>query len=128
MGGRGASSGVSDKGKKYGTEYKSLFTVGNIKFIEKTSHDSEMFETRTKGRVYVEVGAKGKPKTIYYFDTTNKKSKSIDLTRQHADLMPHVHHGYMRGEDGKKGASKLTPKEKRMVERVNKLWSEHESK
>ena len=128
MGGRGASSGVSDKGKKYGTEYRSLFTSGNIKFIEKTSHNSEMFETRTRGRVYVEIGAKGNPKTIYYFDNSNKKSKSIDLSREHAGIKPHTHHGYWRDGDGKKGASKLTPKEKKMVERVTKLWDEYKSK
>ncbi len=33
MGGRGSSSGISVKGKKYGTEYKSLLTYGNIKFV-----------------------------------------------------------------------------------------------
>ena len=30
MGGRGASSGMSDKEKNYGTEYKSVHKVGNI--------------------------------------------------------------------------------------------------
>ena len=32
MGGRGASSGLSDKGKKYGSEYTTLHQSGNIKF------------------------------------------------------------------------------------------------
>ena len=36
MGGRGASSGISDKGKKYGTEYKSLLSRGRIKFVRAT--------------------------------------------------------------------------------------------
>ena len=30
MGGRGASSGMSRKNKKYGTEYETLHTDGNI--------------------------------------------------------------------------------------------------
>ena len=30
FGGRGASSGLSDKGKKYGSEYKTLYQTGNI--------------------------------------------------------------------------------------------------
>lgn len=33
MGGRGSSSGISDKGKKYGTEYHSVYESGNIKFL-----------------------------------------------------------------------------------------------
>lgn len=33
MGGRGSSTGVSANGKLYGTEYKSLLTIGNVKFV-----------------------------------------------------------------------------------------------
>ena len=33
MGGRGSSSGISDSGKIYGTEYKSLLTYGNTKYV-----------------------------------------------------------------------------------------------
>lgn len=31
MGGRGSSSGISDKGKKYGTEYHTVAQFGEIK-------------------------------------------------------------------------------------------------
>lgn len=60
MGGRGASSGVSDKGKKYGTEYETLKTDGNIKFVRFKDSGSAKTpqETMTKGRVYVTVNAK----------------------------------------------------------------------
>ena len=34
MGGRGARSGVSLKGHKYGTDYKTVLKVGNIKFVK----------------------------------------------------------------------------------------------
>lgn len=34
MGGRGASSGISRSGNKYGTEYSTLYQSGNIKFIK----------------------------------------------------------------------------------------------
>ena len=34
MGGRGSSSGISVSGKVYGSEYKSLVTYGNIKFVK----------------------------------------------------------------------------------------------
>lgn len=35
MGGRGASSGVSVKGNKYGSQYRTIFQDGNIKFVSK---------------------------------------------------------------------------------------------
>ena len=34
MGGRGSSRGMSDKGKKYGTEYETLYQSGNIKYVK----------------------------------------------------------------------------------------------
>lgn len=54
MGGRGSSSGISDKGKTYGTEYHTVYQSGNIKFIKinKGAATAPM-ETMTKGRVYV---------------------------------------------------------------------------
>lgn len=33
FGGRGASSGMSIAGRKYGTEYKTLHQSGNVKYI-----------------------------------------------------------------------------------------------
>ena len=35
MGGRGASSGISTKGNKYGSQYHSVYESGNIKFVTK---------------------------------------------------------------------------------------------
>ena len=54
MGGRGASSGRSNKGKLYGTEYKTVHKVGNIKFVTQNEQGSQKapMETMTKGRVY----------------------------------------------------------------------------
>ncbi len=38
-------------------------------------------------------------------------------------MKPHTHHGYEHNEnDGKKGAANLTTKEKKMVEKVKKIW------
>ena len=34
MGGRGAASGISDKGRKYWTEYHSVLVKDNIKFVK----------------------------------------------------------------------------------------------
>lgn len=129
MGGRGSSSGISESGKTYGTEYKTLLSSGNVKFIIKTSAESELFETRTRGRVYAEINNRNEIKTIYYFDNESKKTKSIDLRHYHKGINPHVHHGYMHNENGGiKGATRLTRKERKMVELVFKLWYNNNGK
>lgn len=47
---------MSDKDHKYGTDYKSLLKVGNIKFLTKNRVDAEtLMETMTPNRVYVMV-------------------------------------------------------------------------
>lgn len=124
MGGRGAGSGISNKGHQYGTDYKTILQSGNIKFVMKTSKNSEtMMETMTKGRIYAYVNEAGKVSNIVYFDNNNKRSKQIDLQKEHDGVKPHIHHGYLHNEnDSKKGYSHLTPKEKKMVERINQLW------
>lgn len=125
MGGRGASSGISDKGKKYGTEYTTLYQSGNIKFVRYNESKAAKtpMETMTKGRVYVTVDNKNDLKAITYFDNANKRNKQIDLDKSHNGLSPHTHHGYIHNEnDSKKGAAKLTTEEKVMVDRVKKIW------
>ena len=75
MGGRGASSGMSDYGNKYGSQYKTLLQSGNIKFVQKNSKTSEtLMETMTKGRVYVTVGGNDLLQ-IVYFDNSMKRVK-----------------------------------------------------
>ena len=57
FGGRGASSGISDKGNEYGSQYHTVLESKNIKFVSKNKRTSEtLMETMTKGRIYVEVG------------------------------------------------------------------------
>ena len=69
MGGRGASSGMSVKGKKYGTEYRTLLQYKNIKFVQyNDARNSKVpMETMTKGRIYVTVG-KGGPRSISLYN------------------------------------------------------------
>lgn len=125
MGGRGASSGLSDKGKKYGSEYTTLHQNGNIKFVRYNDAKSAKtpMETMTKGRVYVTVDNRDNLSAITYYDKARKRTKQIDLTKAHRGMQPHTHHGYHHNEnDGPKGAARLTPKEKRMVARVKKEW------
>lgn len=127
MGGRGASSGVSVSGKPYGTEYTTVYQSGNIKFLrynESTAAKSPM-ETMTSGRVYVTVNGHDVPTVITYYDKANKRTKSIDLTHEHMGKSPHAHEGYIHAENGTRG---LTEKERKMVERVLKIWYDRHSK
>lgn len=124
MGGRGASSGMSEKGNPYGSQYHSSMTVGNVKFVSKNSRQSEpLMETMTSGRVYARVEGDDL-KSIVYFDAENKRVKQIDIDHQHKGMRPHTHHGYDHSEnDSAKGASRLTVEERDMVDRVSNLWN-----
>lgn len=126
MGGRGSSSGMSVKGRPYGTEYRSIHTSGNIKFvIYRYGNPTAPMETMTKGRVYVTLGKDGQPKCISYYDTDNKRCKQIDIDKPHHGVLPHTHHGYNHSEhDTPKGFSNLTAKEKTMVANVMRIWRE----
>lgn len=129
-GGRGASSGVSDKGHIYGTDYKTILKNGNIKFVTKARPDAEsLLETMTKGRVYVLLNSKGNPSYIYYFNNELKKTKELNLSHPHKGMIEHAHHGYYHNEyGGPKGGTKLTPEEKKMVDRVLNLWYDYKKK
>lgn len=126
MGGRGASSGISDKGKVYGTEYTTLYQAGNIKFITQnkdTSINTPM-DSMTKGRVYVTLGKDGNPKSVTYYDNSGKRMKQIDIVGRTHKIdgeykIPHTHKGYLHQE---KGTKDLSPKENKIVERVLKTW------
>ncbi|SHF01302.1 hypothetical protein [Schwartzia succinivorans] len=127
MGGRGSSSGVSVQGKRYGSEYSSLLTYGNIKFVVVNNGNTKApKETMTNNRVYVTLDrVTGEPKYISYYDKSNKKEKQIDLQHGHAGMMPHIHHGYEHNEnDSPKGASKLTVKEKKLASLISDVWRE----
>lgn len=128
MGGRGASSGWSiDKygnpKNPYGSQYHALLTVGNIKFVSKNERDSEpLMETMTRGRVYAHVEGEDL-KSIVYFDNENKRSKQIDIDHSHKGEKPHTYHGYNHNEnDSAKGAARLTPDERAMVDKVMSIW------
>lgn len=130
MGGRGASSGISVKGKLYGSEYTTLLTDGNIKFVKAADGAQKTpMETMTRGRVYVTLNKNDNIKAITYYDTENKRVKQIDLDRPHDKTSPHTHHGYIHNEkDSEKGYARLTPEEKVMVERVRRKWYNRHSK
>lgn len=132
MGGRGASSGISVKGKKYGTEYRTVYQSGNIKFVkynDSTAATAPM-ETMTKGRVYATVNDQNGVKFITYYDKNNKRYKQIDIIGiEHiingVPTIPHTHKGYWHDE---KGTYNLSEKESKMLDRVLKIWYNHISK
>lgn len=106
MGGRGASSGISDKGKVYGTEYTTLHQSGNIKFVKYNGGSATApMETMTKGRVYVTVNYNNSLKSITYYDKHNKRFKQIDIGgKKHLVngkyILPHTHKGYEHDNKG----------------------------
>ena len=124
FGGRGSSSGISYKGHKYGTDYKTVLKSGNIKFIVKNRPDAEeLLETMEKGRVYVLLNSKNNPGYIYYFNNQLKRNSRIDLSHYHRNMKPHNHHFEEKAFlNGKKGASKLTPQETKLVNNVLNIW------
>lgn len=127
MGSRGASA---DLGKyPYGTEYKSLLKVSNIKFVQYTISPNAKtpMETKTKGRVYVTISPQGNLYAITYYDPKGKRVKQIDLTHAHSKKLPneHTHHGYEHDENG---TTALTPEEKMMVAFVRDVWNNRKRK
>ena len=126
MGGRGASSGISKYGNAYGSQYRSVLTVGNIKFVEARGDEAEtLVETMTDGRVYVLVNKnKGTLKSIMFFDEQHKRSKRIDLDHFHLKTKPHAHDGYLEGDFRKA----LTADEVSIVDQVEKIWETYKGK
>lgn len=101
MGGRGADSGISDKGIPCGKEYTSVLKSSNIKFVKKNDESaSAPLETMAQRRVYVTVTQDDKLKSITYYDNHNKRFKQIDLDHHHkinCNLeKSHTQYGYYR--------------------------------
>ena len=102
-----------------------MLTYGNIKCVVRLDNSAAApMETMTNNRVYVTLSSEGKPKYISYYDKENKRKKQIDLDKPHHGVSPHTHHGYEHKNDTSKGFAHLTPKEKDMVSRINKIWKE----
>lgn len=130
MGGRGASSGwsVDKRGNPknpYGSQYHSVLTVGNVRYVQKNSKSSEtLMETMTNGRVYAVVD-RGEVKSVVYFDDQNKRSKQIDLADHHG-MSSHTHVGYLHNEGSPNGKPvRLSADERKMVDRVLSDWEQY---
>lgn len=130
MGGRGASSGVGENKRKYGTEYETLYETDMFKFVRYNyGAATAPMETMTEGRVYVTINRKNQIKSISFYDENNKRYKQIDQKHPHmvAGIRtdPHTHYGYEHDEGG---TYDLSSKEREVLERVKTLWYNHISK
>ena len=120
MGGRGASSGVSVGGKRYGTQYHTVLQDGNIKFVTKNKRTSEaLMETMTPGRIYVETGGRELLR-IVIFDAENKRKHVIERDKRTGEW--HVHRGYFHGEKGTSGHEPMTEADKALLDKVKRMW------
>ena len=96
MGGRGSSSGISDAGKRYRTEYKTLAQFGNVKVVKYNGGNAKSpMETMTPGRVYATVDKNNDIKFITFHDANGERMKQVDIKGvPHAGALPHTHSGY----------------------------------
>ena len=77
----------------------------------------------TKGRMYVTIDSDNNLEFISYYDKSTKRFKQIDLDCPHKGISPHTHHRYEHNEnDGSRGAARLTNMERKMVDRVKRIW------
>lgn len=128
MGGRGSASGMSSKGKAYGTEYTTLLQSRNIKFVRYNNGAATApMETMTKGRIYATVDYKDEVKHISFYDNENKRYKQIDLDHYHKvdgnKEKPHTHYGYIHDENGTK---KSDINDHTIIDIVKKIWQNRE--
>lgn len=135
MGGRGASSGSRTLKDgtvlMYGSEYSTVLTVGNIKFVVPNLENTKApAETMSKCRIYVTIDSKNNPHYISFYDKANKKYKQIDIRgKEHIidgkPVLPHTHFGYIHDEHGTKVP---TAKETAIIDKVLKAWHNRGSK
>ncbi len=129
MGGRGASSGMSDSGKPYGSEYKTLAQFGNIKVVKylDTNSTKSPMETMTRGRVYATLDGNNNIKYITFYDVEGERTRQIDVTGpKHGELeVPHTHIGY---EHDEYGTRKPNAKEQKIIDRILLLWDRKRKK
>lgn len=128
MGGRGASSGLADNGKRYGTEYKTIAQFGNIKVVKPNDGGAKSpMETMTPGRVYATLDKFNDIKYISFYDSEMERNKQIDVKgKKHDGALPHTHNGYEHDEYGTYPG--MSAKDGKMVERILTAWDRKRKK
>lgn len=125
MGGRGAASGTSAKGFEYGTEFKSLLRVDNIKFVQYQLKNEARIpeETMSSGRnrVYVIVNQQNVLKSITFYNKEGILRRQIDLDHAHDKQSPHVH--AVKISANRREIVPLTKSDKAYIEKVRRIWN-----
>ena len=123
FGGRGASSGISEKGNAYGTQYKILLEYENIKFVTNAGKNYEaLMETMTNGRTYVQIGGE-EILRIVQMDENNRRNRVIEFDKKNKQW--HVHQGYLHSENSENQHDPLSISDVRLLEKVKKIWHNH---
>lgn len=94
--------GISDKGRKYGTEYHSVLVKDNIKFVKYNFGNTTVpLETMSadKRRIYATINNQGKVKFITGYSKNGKLAWQIDVSGKAHYIdgkiinTPHIHIG-----------------------------------
>ena len=128
MGGRGASSGISENGKPYGVEYTTIAQFGNIKVIRTNDGGAKApMETMIQGRIYATVDKFNDIKYITFHDADGERVKQIDVKgKKHNGALPHTHNGYEHDEHGTYPG--MTDKDGKLVNNVLRQWERKRKK
>lgn len=118
MGGRGAKSGLDNKGNKMYETFTTLKEIGGGIKIVKGANKSINYnpaESNTPNRIYAVVTEKGVLKSITFHDKNGMLKKQIDFNHYHKrrDRKIHVHNGYEH--DDRNVRHDLTKREKRVI-------------
>lgn len=128
MGGRGASSGVSENGNRYRTEYKTLTQFGNVKVVKYNGGNARSpMETMIPGRVYATVDKNNDIKFITFHDTNGERIKQVDVKgRSHEGALPHTHNGYEHDEYGTYPG--VSSKDQKIIDKILNQWERRRKK
>jgi len=124
MGGRGSSSGVSLAGKPYGSEYKTLLRVGNVKFLMHNHGPAAIpLETMSasKNRVYATVNSRGNIKYVTTYSEDGLAKIQYDLVYSNNKLIS-IHYHNWTGESRGVEHRQLSAKEYRWIEGIVNEW------
>lgn len=128
MGSRGASAGIADNGKRYGTEFTAKAQFGEVKFVVANQKNvTPPMETMTKGRIYATLDKDGDIKHITYYDTEGDKVRQVDLKgKAHNGVNPpHTHNGYEHDGGFYPG---ITERDQKKIESIIEWWKRNRKK
>lgn len=128
MGGRGASSGISENGKPYGSEYTTIAQFGNVKVIRTNDGGAKApMETMIQERIYATVDKFNDIKYITFHDADGERVKQIDVKgKKHNGALPHTHNGYEHDEHGTYPG--MSDKDDKLVNNVLRQWERKRKK